>query len=615
MKKLFFRLFLALTSSVVTLFLLPSCVNEDYDLSKGVEMDIHLLHNTSIPIGNFSHIPVMSLFGDAGTENSVFMIDDEGNISLFLTEDVISETFQMPQLNIDGDGGLQCSDLVTVNFKPKFNGIDIGGLNPSELPSEIPDKIHFSDDAEGGYIIEKSFDVEINKCLPGEVIDVDEVRMNSIIQYRFEVSEGEILHIKEGFEIEFPEFMSIEKIAESQGYILDESNPRIVRLVDDVMISENNPLILNIGFTAIDVPAGSVNEIKDPRTGLVNRYIVIKEEEIIATGDIYLMPEDYVEAGIDKIPELAVMNMHVVLDDMNVKSAHVKLDIDFEIESRRFDIEDVSEIFNAEGHYIDFYNPILKFHFTNDSPLSLRMNTDIVSYSGTDEIYMHIGDNDSVPVLIPAQGESEYYFSRQGKHGNNNGIDVKIEEMGDILREIPDSLIITGVNITPDENFIEISPEKECTVNMEYAFYSQLAFGRDMKVTFDHDLDMEFNNGVVGVDSLVINMNIVNTIPLAFEIQGVALDIEGNEAEDIDVSMNFRMDAGSLGNPAVSPVRILVWGRSADANMSKLRLKLKAESSKEVEGEVFNTAQGLSIKDVSIHLPNGIVINGKDYAK
>lgn len=613
MNKLFVRLFLALTSFVVTSFLLLSCINEDYDLSKGVDMDVHILHNTSIPVGNFTDIPVVSLFGDAGTDNSVFFIDEDGNIALFLTEDVITQTFSMPKVDIGGEGGLQCSDFVTVNFKPIYKGTDIGGMKPSELPSDIPDKIHFSDDAEGGYIIEKSFDIELHKLLPDEVIDVARVNLNSIIQYSFEASEGVILHLKKGFEMEFPEFMTIQSAAGGQPYVLDENNPHIVRLVDDIMITEDKPLVLNIGFTAIDVPAGSVNEVMDSKTGLVNRFVDIKDKKIIATGDIYLMPADYVAAGLEIIPEVADMVMHVGLDDMKMKSANVKLDMELEEENRRFDVDVLSEIFNAEGNNIDFYNPILKFHFVNGSPLNMNMNADIVSYSANGQTFIHIGDEGSDPVLIPSTGEAEYYFSRQGKHGGKSGIDVKIEEIGDILSEIPDSIIIKDVKFEPEDKFIEIYPDQECTISMEYDLYSHMAFGRDMKVELEHDLDMEFNNGVVGIDSLVINMTIVNTIPLSFEIKGVALDHEGNEAEDIDVSMNFKMEAGTLANPAESPVRILVWGRSSNANMSKLRLKLKAESSKEVEGEVFNTAQGLSINDVSINLPNGIVINGNKY--
>ena len=65
---------------VMAVFSMLSCVNEEYDLSKGVEMDVQILQNTTIPLGNTGSIAINSLLGDVSNGSSFFNIDENGDI-------------------------------------------------------------------------------------------------------------------------------------------------------------------------------------------------------------------------------------------------------------------------------------------------------------------------------------------------------------------------------------------------------------------------------------------------------------------------------------------------------------------------------------------------------
>ena len=258
----------------------------------------------------------------------------------------------------------------------------------------------------------------------------------------------------------------------------------------------------------------------------------------------------------------------------------------------------------------------VKFLLDNGSPLDMYLNANITSYSGTHQSDIHIGDctpihgdshsdHATAPVSIAANSEAEYYFSRRGHHDTSNGTDIELEHIGDMIRELPDSIVIHDISVETDDSFVNVVANQNCNVEMEYEFFCPLAFGKDLNISFDYDIDLGFDGESVGIDSLVISMNMVNTIPLDFAITGVALDADGNEIRNASVDLDLDLAAGTLDAPVESPAEVVI-STSGLASVEKLRLKLTATSSRAMEGKILNTAQGLGINDLHVTLPNGI---------
>lgn len=618
MKKLFNGWSAGCILTLAASFSFVSCVNEEYDLSQGIDMDMTLLQNTAIPLGKVAPIPLSSLLGDIeGSDSSPLKVDEQGNISLSFGNDKISQTFTMPEVEIGGDGGLKFDDNVEVKFIPKYKGFNLGGLSIGQIPSNIPNEIHFSQ-AEGG-LLERSFSLDLHKELPKQIVDIDQVHLESTLLYRFKVSQGTVLHISEGFSMTFPDFMVIAKGDGVDNYEIDPNNPNTIVFTKDTRISEDNPFVLLISFTRLEIPEGAIETVENPQDKTVKRYINMPDTSVDVKGDLYLMLSDYVGTTI---PECAILTMDIEINNLSMKSAHVKLDLDIAIEDKTVNIGELPDIFTGEGTVVDLYNPILRFKLFNGSPFNLFLNANITSYAKTHQTDIHIGDctpyydgdehkeHSTEPLVIYGEQEVEYFFSRRGMHDGHE--DIMLDKIGDIIKEMPETITIHDILVETDDKFVNIEANKECRVEMEYEFLSPLAFGEDLKIALNYDIDLGLNGeSNLGLDSLIVGMEMINTIPLNFDVKGVVLDADGNEIKDAEVDLRLKLAAGTLENPAKSPVEMIIT-MSAVSSVEKLRLKFVATSSKEMAGKSLNKEQGLGIEKLTITLPQGITLDLND---
>ena len=107
MKKLFNGWSAGCILALAASFSFVSCVNEEYDLSQGIDTNMTLLQNTTIPLGKVAPIPLSSLLGDLeGSDSTPLKVDEQGNISLSFGNDRITQSFTMPEVEIGGEGSL-----------------------------------------------------------------------------------------------------------------------------------------------------------------------------------------------------------------------------------------------------------------------------------------------------------------------------------------------------------------------------------------------------------------------------------------------------------------------------------------------------------------------------
>ena len=107
MNKLFTKLQVVTLLSVMASFTVTSCVNEEYDLSQGVDMDMQLLQNATVPIGDTGSIGINTLLGDTQSGSSFFNLSESGDLSLSFGSERLTQTFSVPEVNLSGDGGLK----------------------------------------------------------------------------------------------------------------------------------------------------------------------------------------------------------------------------------------------------------------------------------------------------------------------------------------------------------------------------------------------------------------------------------------------------------------------------------------------------------------------------
>lgn len=613
MNKLFSKVKVAAAFSAMTLVALASCVNEEYDLSKGIDMDVQILQNAALPIGNVAPISIKNILGDTDSTASVITEDEYGNMTLSFFQDVLTQTFTMPDVALDGDGGLMAQSA-DVKFNINANLTDVPGKELADLliSQYNTDIIYYTEDGithdpEQSLVV-KQINVDLDKELPEQVLSVRSIDMDASLNFIFTVSDGAIMHLDEGFVIEFPHYMVLDPVDETDDYEVVDGYKIVFG--EDTRISYESPLILSFNFTKLQNIESFVNERTDA-DGLTTRYLTNKDE-IDVTGKLYLKASDYGNAHIPALPQL---KMDVQLSDLTMSHAELIIDMDLTIEDKNVEIGELPELFTAEGTVVDLYNPILRFKLDNDSPLDMNLNAEITAISDSRTTDIHVGDNckngnhETEAIIIPGENEVEYYFSRLGKHDTTSGKDIEIEEIAEIISDIPDQITIHDIQVESQRKYINIAANQEYNVNMEYEFFSPMSFGKDMRIAFERDIDLGLEGGSIGIDSLVLSMNMVNTIPLNFNIQGVALSSDGKVIKDAAVSLDFNLLAGTVDNPSTSPIGIVITSGNKEINLSKLRLQFEATSSAEMQGEVLNTAQGLAINGIHVRLPQGVKLD------
>lgn len=596
---------------------MTSCVNDEYDLSKGLDMDMQLLQGTSLPLGNVAPVSIKDLLGGTGSESSFISEDESGNLSFSFFKDELNQSFQMPEVRLDGDGGIMAEDAeARFYIYPAYRTMPGNELSEQLIADFGSDIIYYSEEGithdPNESLLLKAINVDMDKELPEKVISVRNIDMNARLNFLFTVTEGSVIHIAEGLVIDFPDYMVlVPSVNDSRYKVIDGHN---VVFQQDVIITKETPFHLPFRFTSLKNIEGMVKE-KINADGQTVRHLD-SNEDIVVAGQIYVKASDYGDA---LIPEEPKMNMEVSLTDLYMTSAELIIDMDLQIEDKSVDVDGLPEFLTAEGSVLDLYNPILRFAIDNDSPLELNLNAEITALAGSHVTDIHVGDNckngnhETEPVVIPAESQVEYYLSRQGKHDTSSGEDIEVSEIADIISEAPDQITIHDIYIESERSYITVAAEEEYFVYMEYEFFSPLAFGEDLNLAFDYDIDLGLGGDAVGIDSLIISMDMVNTIPLNFTIKGSVLDSKGNELENASVDLDCALLAGTVDNPAASPVKVVVSTGNSDIDLSMLRLKLNATSSHELMGEVLNTAQGLAINGINVSLPQGVKLDLTNY--
>lgn len=609
MIKLFNKLQTAKVLTVLAVFSLVSCVNEDYDISEGIEMDIQILQNTTIPLGNTGTIAINTLLGDTA-DGSFFNIADNGDMSLSFGHEVLSQTFTVPEVALDGKGGISARSM-TANLLISDNYTSNPGKELAEiLAAQGIDKIYCSTTGEIDHDrngIHENSPFDIDKELPESVLSIRTINMeNGRMNFTFTATEGAYIHLEKGFVIEFPEYISLDLVSDKAAYEIQDGYK--VVFTEDVLLSHAIPLVLDMKFNGLNGLENMMREVVDDK-GETVRYIT-NEDMIEAYGKVYLLPADYGDAYIPKHPDIM---MDIQMSGLKMSSAELIVNMDLEIDDEVIEVGDLPEMFTGQGTFVDFYNPIIRFSIDNTSPLEMNLNAEITSKTQTHTTDLHIGNHckngnhETAPVVIPSEAQVEYYFSRQGYHNSIGGQDIALEKLGEIISDMPERISIHDISVESERKFINVVAGDEYTVNLEFDFSSDLSFGKNLNISFDYDIELGIDPEALGLENVQVNMNMLNSIPLDLKVNGIAIDDDGNEIPSS--SLDLVLNAGTLDNPVNSPAELSLNTAGFTKNISKLRLHIVASSNETMEGNVLNMEQGLSINDLHLKLPEGLKLD------
>lgn len=562
--------------SALSMCLLMSCINEDYDLEKIDYEDIGLLKGVSVPIGSTDRIMLKDVLDLESQEQNIIFVDEDGNYYISITAEDTEYSVEVPSFTFDGYN----DEPKTTTIGEEFTIPDLSML-PEDIVTpaiEIEDLVyHLELDQED---------------IPEMITSISYADIDADLQLKLEYDATALPFSKvwvKDVRLTLPEWIIL---GDLPAGFTKEGNSLV--LSEDMSVG-NTGVSLAFSIDAIDfekMPEGQ---------GLVQPGKFNVESELRLEGKIYLKSEDCdnLSGGTFK-PELkSQLNMA----SAQIQSIKASVDIHEEM-SFNFNIDGIPEYFYEDNINLDFNALRLNFDVESMLPLGATLSAGIKAYQNESIVF----DQNLNGIHIPASDgtmpvQSCYSISESGTGAPAGYEDIKLDGFNSILENIPDNIDFDIAADIDDEegNFV---PGAVHSLKFGYGFDAPLSFGDQLQIVVEQDItDLDVSVEEVSIAEVQLSFDMVNTLPLNFSLSAVAIDAEGNALPDIVIEMNDKINGGSLDSPAVTKT-ILSLTHEGTLAFDGIRLSLTAESA--FDNAVLNQNQYLQVNNITLTLPEGL---------
>lgn len=603
-------------------FTVQSCVDEKYDLTK-IDTEAVVLKNTTMPIGNMAPVKIGDMLNITESSSNLIVTDSNENIYFsFEGNSPVSASFTVPEFSVDFMDGTGEERKLILNLPST-----IAGMESEQLKELLPDvynaPISFESLTGQKASIRKVIQIDDQCYLPKFVNDIKEVSLESSFTYQFSLNVkdnnggyinayGGKLYIKSGFSIDFPDYFTISKKDNLDGYeiVNQGDNKNILTFTKDFPISANEQIAFNIELTKAEIPSGCIVDGMTDSDGDLHKKIYFDAEDpanmILAEGDIYIMAKDFV-----KIPKTVEMTMNLSFDRLNVKSALVSLNVEETLPDQSFDLPEVPDILRSNDIIIDLYDPVISFAVNNPTELDVMVGGCLHGYrDGVHQMSMYFGENGAdEPFEVPSKFNGHINFSRRGENGMipNPGI-------SEFFKILPDQIRISDIKFTTSNNYINIIPGQSLSCSLNYLFNAPLSFGPELSILFEDEIsDINLNLSEYGLSNAVISFETISTVPLALEVDAEAIDNSGNKISNLSIDVEGSVAPGTLSNPSAPSKITIALASEKGIIFDKLKLIYKATCPQAYNGHVLNTQHGLEIRNMKVTLPEGMSFDLEEF--
>ena len=601
---------------------ITACVNEEYDLSKGIDTTINVNGDRSAPLGSTEKILIGDFF-EIDPQNSAISVVD-GDYVLSLSGDMVRHDIDVPELGISG---------ISVGNSENPGGYRINMDIPDTQPVEgvqIPDRTY-----EFTVAGEKETAIEINEEVPEYIAGIGKIELNSVMSISMRLSrddgrsEGEIT-IGEGFSLVFPDYITIVKEGGSVDYEVLDGN--VVRFASSASLTPSAPLGFRLGIAGIDfgrMPEGQ---------GLVNGRIVI--DDIIGMQDVSISANarSFGEV-ISDLPSSLSIDIDMSVSDIEIETVEVVFNPEITVDDQTVEIGEMPEFLSEEGNRLDLYSPVITLMVTNDSPVSAVLQADITSYSNDSQTAsIHLGNEDAgaADAVVLRSGVTPVFIVRRAEDvpdgpvaATNDPVIIVRDDLSELIATIPDKMTVSDIDVRVLQETIEFdlvnAPDKY-SFSFGYDINVPLAFGEELAVSYPYDItglnetlnpSSSDDNGSFEIDfsEASVFLTFVNEIPLDLSVAASPIDKDGNvigsgidvELTGIEGNSAVTVGAGNVGSPSESPAVIRIRAdRESLMKLDGFRLDLKGSCGSGFAGVALNENQGIQLKDISVNIKGGV---------
>lgn len=575
----------ALLCCAVSLISFNSCqsiINEDYDLSKDVDLNATVLQGVSVPIGNAKTLLVSDVLKIENMDSDVMVADEKGDLKIVLED---QRYLSVPTDVFGFDYGLPDSQI--------FDPFAIDFPMPSVyIPENQLQGVTFLYSELTGSPLSASTTMHFEAELPSEIKDVSYLNFYGEVTLSFDSSVEACL--KSGFKIVFPEYVVLQNYNQSPEFYIEDPHRNVIELLEDVSVPGELTFYLN----RIYVPEGSISDGK-----------LKMDFEVRLEGDMSVNGEDLV--GITANPQIVVS-----MEDFNFDPSGAGLKVDYEYlnENIEIPINDVPDFLTDNALCINLENPLLYFEINNWTTFGFNIQADITAHHSSHSSSLHFGD--APRIDIAPEVNNKIVFSSTpveeiaGEENTYNIVDPSVKEL---FSEIPEKISIHDINVNFFDDYFYVGLFiTSYRVDLNFKLEFPMIFGENLQFEYIYDVDIEDVDFEAVVKNAVLNLDLINSIPLSFDLEVQALDADGYPIDwlEFDVKPDVVVASGSQKAPVTTHLALNFKTERESIKFSALRYKITATApSPEHLGVSLNKNQKIELKNMSLTIPDGLSIN------
>ncbi len=399
--------------------------------------------------------------------------------------------------------------------------------------------------------------------------------------------------------ITFPEIMNVEGANE---------NNQITFTITEADFDSNGHFLHTVYLTGLTWGDGTEG----------NGYLIKEDHRIAISEDVTVNVDAEVEVASIHPGDQLTLTPTVDIEDMVVTSVTGIAEPELDESSSTVDIANLPEFLENDETELDIANPIITF--TADNPLDIDVEITGLLRSMKDGAPINesvaIGGEATDPIILKP-GHNIISLSRLGEGGPEGAVNIKVADLNNLIRHIPDQVNVTIQPTVICDNYFTINLGETYTVGCDYDIDVPLSFGPNMKIVYDETIDDIEGSDLEDIDftEAVISATVDNTIPVGMELKNEnvrILDAAGQVIDGITVTVvKGNIAAGDGSNTAASSELEINLKSTETGTLSRLAavdLKITATAGGVQGVQLYNT-QWVQLKDARLRVPKGVIID------
>ncbi len=564
---------------------LASCVDDQYDLDKNVDMTVTVGGDLSIPGSNTEEITLKKIFDLE--EDSNVQPDAEGNYVLSQQGETSVSDVNIGKVTVAGDE-------IEVNGSESYLSFDKDKVLPDmTVTDEVDERNSF----------------KIDSDVTRDVVALKTAQVNMPISFRmyYEGNAG-TLYLKKGFALTFPAYMTL-ATDDPKVEVSDNGDVKALVFKEDTEIRKHTELAVVARVTAIDF------EKMDEGMGLVERGHLFMTGDIRAIGTSYVKTSEFGSANQINL----TLTTDVDIDEMDIFRAVAKVDPQISVSVSPVKIQNLPDFLNDDEVSINLNDPRIFINVTNPTPVDINLTAQLTPVKDgimlTDKT-VQIGSETEAASQVIIPGNVTDYRICIHQITDEAGIEadriVSVPGLNRLIEKIPDEIRMEPVETTAVQEFKEIELGGDYRIETDYQLETPLQFNEGTEVIYSEKMD-GWGSDMEDYDfkEVVVSMKATNAIPLDLQMTADAIDVEGNILSEVSATVEGYITAGTPNQKTNSELKIILKSSSTEAlhRLDGLTYRVSAKTTKEVAGTVLNENQTLKLDDIRIQIKGGITMD------